>query len=242
MAKIEYHTLEFDLVYTIAGEAIATNHFRKKLMGILKSEAYASSYVWNELDRLPHKGFLLPFLKGMGLDVGNSIRSIKSAPPLKIIDHKARPDIVIETDKSIVLFEMKNLYKKGSINQFQVTRYFLAALNLNKPPYLIVVGNEKNKDEDLKKNRNLIYEEIKRDAPQYLKKEKKLTGLFHKYLKRDRIIYLNWRKFLEHIHKQIGSSKKQAKNNDLQELYTRVHKRINEFIKMRKQIKNKEKI
>lgn len=232
--------VEFDTIRNIAAWCITSNVNTRDRF--LRGENYAYVFVWNELYILPYKGFLIKFLRRLGVKEKDfSIRHFELEPKLHLNRTPVvRPDVLIETDKGVIVFEFKNFYKEGEFQKEQILREYFAGLKLanGKPAYLILVTNEEGPYAKIaNRGKRLPYEEIKSHSRRFLNREGiSLRRSYDKHFGRDKVILLSWRAFLRRMYVQLGSSKKQAGNKDLEEIYGRVMRRIQAFVQMRKHL------
>lgn len=242
--------VEFDTIRNIAAWCITSNVNTRDRF--LRGENYAYVFVWNELYILPYKGFLIKFLQRLGIkEKGFTIRHFELEPKLHLNRTPVvRPDVLIETDKNVIVFEFKNFYKGGEFQEEQIPREYFAGLKLARgnPAYLVLVTNEEGPYAKIaSRGEKLPYEEIKSHSRRFLNREGSwLRRSYGKHFDRNKVILLSWRAFLRGMYKQLGSSKKQAGKKDLEEIYGRVMRRIQAFVQMRKHLhkqsasKNKE--
>ncbi len=224
-------------------------HPKTSVENFLSSEAYAVMFVWNELYQLPYKNFLVKFLQRLGVNEKDfAIQNIEFEQKLHLNKTPlVRPDVLIKSDKNVIAFEFKNFYKGDSkFQNEQIPREYFAALKEAKgnPAYLVLVANENLVCVDEKsveitsvkvngRGNKRFYQEVKDYSELFLKREKSLRPHFKKHFGKDKIIVLSWRKFLRELYVQLGSSKKNARNKDLEEIYSRVGKRIECFVSAR---------
>lgn len=231
--------LEFDTLFHVADECI-TGPFKTQ-RAFRKSEPYAYSYVWNELYRLPYTTFMAPLLNRLGIESKDIvIRKVEIVPKLPIAKRVSEPDVMVKTDKSLVLFEFKNFSPYGGeFNEEQLTKEFLAGLKEaeGKPLYLIIVTVDGGSTVKVKyRGERNPYEEIKLFSEPYLRAEdRRLRVWFSKFYKQDRVKLISWKEFFELIGKQIKNSKASA-SADVNEVYDRVKRRIDVFVKQRKNL------
>lgn len=221
----------------------------KDVNSFLKSEAYATMYLWNELYQLPYRNFLVKFLQRLGVkEKSFTIKNLGFEPKLHLNKTPViRPDVLIQSDKNVVVFEFKNSEKKGKFQKEQIPREYFAGLKIanGKPVYLILVTDEEFADGEEAsvmidgKGRKIPWLEIEDNAKKFLRREKELKKPFEKHFSKDKIIVISWRKFRNAIYIQLGSSKKHAGNKDLEDIYDRVMSRIKCFVQTRKGLYSK---
>ena len=243
--------VEFDTIGHTGAVAVTSKLTLYNKNSFFRGENYAVAFVWNELYILPYKRFLVPFLRRLGVkDNGFIIKKMFIGPELflkktQTINQKVKPDIVIESDKNVIIFEFKNFYKSGQFQQEQLPREYVVGQTLAKenPIYLILVTDDENPLVKIEKQgRQNPFDYISKHSKPYLKREgAELRSWFNKNFSEDKIIVISWKAFRRKLYQQLGASKKRAKNRDLEEIYNRVFKRIKEFVEWRKHLHHQSK-